>query len=470
MNNVRKRLEQIITLKNSEEYKQLDRYYNKRSFFNILRIARSEVHHDNFLLWLLSPSESHELGDFALRKLLETFVLVKNKLQAENEKLKFPDGIEDDIVCGSYILEDVVCKRQYKIDNKRILDLFISFTFASRGEEAESKKINIIIENKVEAKEGKKQTSDYYEYGKSLEGETIYLFLSPIQNSEYEELSEPVCDCKHFIGLNYQYLADNVLEPSLSECVQSEPKIFIEEYLRALSQPSLQEDNNGGIIMAVSKRERELLRNFWDSNEELLSAAITALADDPDLEPESREKISVALEVINSTSRNKTSEETENGRKNVYEWFWEYAENNEGRDFIRKTTSYKVPKKGYRESIMFTTVNFIKAFKLKEGISDNPPEAQNIAMQYILTTRTNVTISIAPLASVDDATDDEKEFIKGELEVAFNRRNMAMPNTGSWNAWFSQKLIDSTPVETITKEEFFEMLNTLKIIDNEMFG
>jgi len=199
-----RRLEQIIALNNSSEFKQLDRYYNKKSYFNILRIARSETHHDNFLLWLFTPDESHNLEDFALRRLLELLVLVKNKLQAANEDLQFPDGIEDDIVCGSYALESVICERQHVTDKRQFLDLFFTFNFVSNDKDAESRKINIILENKIGSKEGENQTGNYYTYGESLEGETIYLYLSPIPNCEYEELASPSCECKHFIGLNYQ--------------------------------------------------------------------------------------------------------------------------------------------------------------------------------------------------------------------------------------------------------------------------
>ena len=301
--NLSKRLEQIITLNNSDEFKQLDQYYNKKSYFSILRIARSEVHHDNFLLWLFTPSECHELGDFALKRLLELLVLVKNKLQVSNNELQFPDNIEDNIVCGNYTLENILCDRQHVTDKRRFLDLFISFDFINNDEPEKERKINIIIENKVGAKEGPNQTNDYYTYGENLEGETIYLYLSPIPNSEYEELTDPSCECKHYIGLNYQYLADYVIEQCLSECTTINSKVFIEEYLRALSQPSLQDENNGGeIIMAVSTREKELLRNFWKSNKDLLTAALNALADDPELEPECRDKINEIVPILNSAS------------------------------------------------------------------------------------------------------------------------------------------------------------------------
>jgi hypothetical protein len=43
---------------------------------------------------LFSADESHELGTYAIRKLLEVPVLVKNKLQSGNSQLFVPADIE----------------------------------------------------------------------------------------------------------------------------------------------------------------------------------------------------------------------------------------------------------------------------------------------------------------------------------------------------------------------------------------
>ena len=299
--NLQRLREQIINLNNSDEFKQLSRYYKKKSFFNILGISRKETIHSYFLHWLFSPDESHELDEFALRRLLELIVLVKNKLQSQNEQLQFPEDIEDTIICGGYTLDRIECERERATDQGDRLDLFLSFDFHS---EQKDKHINIVLENKVKSKEGKEQTNRYYTYGEELDGETIYLFLSPLSNSDYETLSYPVCDCKKFVGLNYQYLVDYVLEPCLSECTVSDAKVFIEEYLRTLSQPSLQFDDfdGGEVIMAVSSRERDLLLNFWENNKDLLTAALNALADNPELEQEERDRIRESLQAVSKSS------------------------------------------------------------------------------------------------------------------------------------------------------------------------
>jgi len=293
--------EQIIKLNNSDEFKQLSRYYKKKSFFNILGISRKETLHSYFLHWLFSPDESHELDDYAIRRLLDLTVLVKNKLQAENEQLQFPSDIEDILICGGYSLDNIVCERERTTTAGDRLDIFISFDFHSDRMDC---RINIILENKVRSNEGKEQTNRYFEYGESLEGESIYLFLSPVSNSDFESSTHPVCECKKYIGLNYQYLVDYVLEPCLSECTINDAGVFIEEYLRTLSQPSLQFDDfdGGDIIMAVSSREKELLLNFWENNKDLLTAALNALADNPALEKEERDSIHESLRAVSKVS------------------------------------------------------------------------------------------------------------------------------------------------------------------------
>ena len=298
--NLQRLREQIINLNNSSEFKQLSRYYKKKSFFNILGVSRKETIHSDFLHWLFSPEESHELDDFALRRLLELVVLVKNKLQAENDQLQFPQDMEDTIVCGSYTLDRIVCERERPTTQGDRLDLFLSFDFHSGQTD---RCIHIILENKVKAREGKEQTNRYYKYGESLNGDTVYLFLSPLSNSDFEAQTCPACHCKQFIGLNYQYLVDYVLEPCLSECAQPDASVFIEEYLRTLSQPSLQFDDfdGGEVIMAVSARERDLLLNFWESNKDLLTAALNALADNPELEQEERDQIRESLQAVSKS-------------------------------------------------------------------------------------------------------------------------------------------------------------------------
>lgn len=306
-NNLYKRREQIINLYKSMDFKKLDAYYRKKSFFDIIGVSRKETIHSYFLSWLLSPSESHNLNDFPIKKILEVLVLVKNKFQLANCVLEFPNEIEDMIICGNYTINDVVVERERSIPDG-YLDVFISFEFVHLELR---RRLNIIIENKIKSKEGERQTERYYGYGKSLIGDTIFVYLTPLPSHEFEQLVEPECQRKEFVQLNYQYLVNYVIEPCKNECTQNDSRVFIEEYLRTLSQPSLQrgisEKEKGDIIMAIGEQERLLLLSFWDTNKDLLIAALTALRDDPELDEGERESISAGLTaVIKSSNKDYT--------------------------------------------------------------------------------------------------------------------------------------------------------------------
>ena len=48
----------------------LYKWTNEVNIFNILKLDRMEIRHSNMLSWLLTPGETHGLGDKFLRKLL----------------------------------------------------------------------------------------------------------------------------------------------------------------------------------------------------------------------------------------------------------------------------------------------------------------------------------------------------------------------------------------------------------------
>ncbi|MCL2663238.1 MAG: toll/interleukin-1 receptor domain-containing protein [Oscillospiraceae bacterium] len=171
---------------------------------------------------------------------------------------------------------------------------------------------------------------------------------------------------------------------------------------------------------------------------------------------------------LTGCKRSKVSADIEEGRKRVNDWFWEYAENGDGKDIIRNVPDYKPPSKGYGNYVAFTTVNLERAFKLVGGMSSNPPDTPNISVVYKVGAKNKVKVEIS--CNSQDASDDEKSFIRKELEAAFARINRPLPNPGFFNVWFSQKLVEGKNVEAITKEDFLKMLDIFKELDTKLFG
>jgi hypothetical protein len=251
----------IIRFNNDIDVQTLQDYYNKKSFMEILRINRRELSHSGFIGWILDPSGEHGLFDFGIRRILELCVKKTNYNTPKIDK-----DIINTIISNNYNTFINEIQLEKSIIGGRI-DIFIDVNI-SFGKK--NKNIQLIIENKVEAKESKDQTKKYYEYFCKKSINNFYIFLTP-----FEE--EPKCE--YFIRIDYQDLLDNIFEAALHQNINEYYKYLIKDYIQSLSQPSFEGDdeiNKGGIIMAIGKEEMKLLNDFWDKNSKLIHAAVKA--------------------------------------------------------------------------------------------------------------------------------------------------------------------------------------------------
>lgn len=90
----------------------------------------------------------------------------------------------------------------------------------------------------------------------------------------------PSCTCKDFIEINYQDILTEVLTSILEEPISSATKIAIEDYIHCITSPSIHSKNYN--TMATDKETNEMLKKFWDANEDLIRAAIYAFASSED--------------------------------------------------------------------------------------------------------------------------------------------------------------------------------------------
>lgn len=291
--------QEIIDMLNSEEYREIVSFYEQKTVFNILGIARNENVHSNFLAWLLNPKENHELGEFALRKLLETLVVILSRCQQEMREEKLPGWLEDLVIVGNYSInkfDSKIIREKSIVDSKDKIgrmDILLEMDLSAQNSR-EISKVRLILENKVYSgevnKNGRGQTSVYYDWATSLNDEytNIYVYLSPLSSLELESLLEPICECKHYIQVNYQYLLDYVIEPASRRPMDEGIKYLIDSYIRNLSIPSFSDDTKGikkgEVKMAISPREKELLRRFWDNHNGLLLTILDAVSDDEEID------------------------------------------------------------------------------------------------------------------------------------------------------------------------------------------
>jgi hypothetical protein len=288
----------IIKFKNDPDFQKLENLYYSKSFSEILGVSRREISHSGFLAWLLSNLESHNLGEFSIKKFLDII------LKFSNEQLKTKhNDLFNSFVTEDYLIERLFVKSEYAIKNVGRLDIYIELSILIEGKK---KNIKIIIENKVESKENNDQTNNYFNYFNPTESENnivIYIYLTPISTLELIELTEPECNCKAFIQINYQSIVDYLIEPALNQNISTRTHNIITEYLKSLSQPSINEEadeHKQELIMALGNEERKLLSSFWEKNQKLILASLYAISSDPDQEKDTRDSIREALDSLSS--------------------------------------------------------------------------------------------------------------------------------------------------------------------------
>lgn len=304
--------DEIIKFKNDSDFQKLEKFYYSKSFSEILGVSRREISHSSFLAWLLSNSESHSLGEFTIKKFLD----ITLKFSSEKLKVKYND-LFNSFVTEDYLIERLYIKSEYVIKNVGRLDIYIELTLLIAGK---IKNIKLIIENKVESKENNDQTNNYFKFFNPSEDDeniVIYIYLTPISTLELIELTEPECNCKAFIQINYQSLVDYLIEPALNQNISTRTQSILTEYLKSLSQPSIDEEASGHkqeLIMALGNEERKLLSSFWEKNQKLILAALYAISSDPEQEKDTRDSIREALDSLSSDKDRSTYNIKYNGQ------------------------------------------------------------------------------------------------------------------------------------------------------------
>ena len=268
--------EWLMQFHSNQATRAIIRKINQNSILDIYGIARSETHHSKFLAWLFNPNESHNTGELALRKLLN--IAVRRGIEQNNQSEDFlrvkkivltSASLSSTSTSNVQVLTESYVEAQGK---KGRIDILVS-NLALGGE-----LINIIIENKIYSNEHDEQTTTYFEgiNQKNPNQKNIFLYLTPKSNCEMPKEDGPSCTCRDFIEINYQDILTEVLTSILEEPISSATRIAIEDYIHCITSPSIHSKNYNS--MATDKETNEMLKKFWDANEELILAAINAFA------------------------------------------------------------------------------------------------------------------------------------------------------------------------------------------------
>lgn len=278
----------ILELYNSQEYLRLTAYYSKKTVFDIFDVTRNERVHSSFLAWLFNSGENHGYSIFPVQKFLQLLVMARRSY-ACNFRVKIDDGSLDSFLLGAKKIKSVTSRREQSTKNG-FIDILLEVSFESSG-----KILPVIIENKVKTDEhpngeGASQTDRYYEWAEETYKDRekferpLYVFLSPKYNLKKlgEENRKDVCKNDNFILISYQDIVEYVLEPCLKRGGEQYAVSLINDYMRCLSYSDISKIKDGDLIMAIGTEEKELLRQFWTENEELLLAALNVVREGSD--------------------------------------------------------------------------------------------------------------------------------------------------------------------------------------------
>ena len=294
---------QIKNFENSSEYKDLQSFYSQPSLFKALGVARHENTHSNFLAWLLDSSSNHGLGDLPLRQFLHT---VSRACMLSHSGGKLSPDLAVALAVEQFAVSDISVEREKQLDSESRADIFIKCKVSF---DSKVLLLTILIENKIASREFNSETVRYQEALRravSPPDEFIGIYLTPMPNSLYEPRITPSCECKDFIELNYQYLADYVVVPCLERLPEGSIKRYLEEYLLALCLPGDSKGKTKGVEkMAISKEEKDLLSSFWYKHKDLIATAVLYLSEYVPLKGDDKEEISQLADTF-SDNRDRT--------------------------------------------------------------------------------------------------------------------------------------------------------------------
>ena len=227
-------IKQYNRLVNDEDFDKLELGLKNPNIFQILRISKAEIRHSNFLSWLLSPNESHNLGDAFLKRFLrEVFSYEKyekiNQLAVEELDLS----------------KVVIYREWFNIDILIVLE-----------------KVVICIENKVLSKDHSNQLKKYKKTIKKhhFDKQKVFVYLNPFgeESSEESETYHPV---------SYIFIIDT-LHKILSiygESINKKVFTYIKDYITIVERELMGNDKTTKLAQKIYANHREIFDFVFDN-------------------------------------------------------------------------------------------------------------------------------------------------------------------------------------------------------------
>lgn len=366
VNNTSDYLSKIIEFNNDLEIIELRDQYNEPSFFEVISKDRSETVYSSFLKWVFQDCAVAKGTISPILQLLN--ILVKRDQEQKDGReyngqkiILIKDNLRDAILSGSVQIKTInvdtelsiaeyierwyeegrnlqlspekepfIIKNADEDNRKKKLDIFIDCDVEIK--DSNYQRLQIIIENKIDSREGENQTICYYESTKRQEEDNIlqlYVYLSPLTSNKLTKLyqkkeCEPTkkkdpneklrCESKHFIHINYQDILDSIITPLLaSNSISSRSRFFLDEFKKQLSFPNLE---TGQSSIAIGSETVKQFTEIQEKYNQLIRDAAIAYSGDKFYIEVNSER------VVTSANRGKNPEISV-GESNLLISFWE---------------------------------------------------------------------------------------------------------------------------------------------------
>ena len=302
-------VEDLLTMFNrniSKNAEFLD-YIGKKNLFEMIGKTRNEGVHSRFIAELLSGV--FFMGQSRESTLIHFLDLLLYRSAKENKASEINAHFKKRILTRSLSVEnaDSVCelpvKEYQKIynvnntintDKNDRIDIYIRYELTTPIAGRDT--LEIFIENKVNSSEFDSQTLRYFEacdnggYKRPFQ---LFIFLTPQPLRDMENYygldNKYKPTCPHYIHICYQDILSYIIEPLMNdERLEDDKKAMLKEYVSCLELPAMpdaesQVPGNELSIMAISSRERELVKTFMEDaiNRRVINKAIEAKLDEP---------------------------------------------------------------------------------------------------------------------------------------------------------------------------------------------
>ncbi len=216
---------------------------SKLKIFNILeifKIKHFEISISAFLAWVLDPSGSHGLDDYFLRYFLIHSVKNNEEIIRKANKTEKIGIIQIDLLK----LTDATVKTEESFRDKKA-DITIK---------ALQDKFLCLIENKVKAKEGDDQTTNYAKLSKEKyrDFKYLYIFLTP---------HESEANSDEFINITYSEIRD-LLNQSLKakkDVINDEVRFLLEQFVQNIEVNILEESEIQKLCQEIYQRHKKAI-------------------------------------------------------------------------------------------------------------------------------------------------------------------------------------------------------------------